>query len=530
MSTKVIVTNDSALRAKYGAAGKSRIDSAVKTLIAADAARGLKTRVVAIDSAKALKAAKGKAVGGPADVPGAKRAIDAVARKYRPDYVMILGGVDIVPHQQLVNGAFEPGGDDDRTIPSDLPYACEAPYSTEPADFVGATRVVGRLPDITGASPAARDAEYLAGLLGRASAAKPRPAIEYASWLGISAEVWKASTEMSLATMFGADASCRTVPPEGPTWAGHELASLVHFINCHGASADPNYYGQPASGASQFPVALRASDIAGALSEGTVIAPECCYGAELYDPTLATHAPMVNTALGSGASGFFGASTIAYGPADGNDMADLVTRFFLQQVLAGASVGRAALVARQRYVQQSSPMNPIELKTLAQFSLFGDPSVHPVMGMDSGTGSGSGPAAPKTPSLVSLAGTPGESGGGPARSFRRATLLDTGLRLGASVSACVGKGTPLAAGKQRQTLTRIAARFGVVPGAFRRFPVLSPMKAVYTKAKIAMALPDEIHMASQSRQVEVLKRAEIRTVIALVRQGEIVSVKVAYSR
>src|SRR4030095_5850740 len=40
--------------------------------------------------------------------------------------------------------------------------------------------------------------------------------------------------------------------------------------------------------------------------------------------------------------------------------------------------GRAALVARQQFVQRSAQMDPTDLKTLAQFCLYGDPSVHPV--------------------------------------------------------------------------------------------------------------------------------------------------------
>jgi hypothetical protein len=47
-------------------------------------------------------------------------------------------------------------------------------------------------------------------------------------------------------------------------------------------------------------------------------------------------------------------------------------------VLDGASIGRAALVAQQQFVQRSAQMDPIDLKTLAQFCLLGDPSVHPI--------------------------------------------------------------------------------------------------------------------------------------------------------
>ena len=71
------------------------------------------------------------------------------------------------------------------------------------------------------------------------------------------------------------------------------------------------------------------------------------------------------------------AATIAYGPADGNGAADLITQYFLLAMLDGASLGRAALIARQRFVQQTAELDPADLKTLAQFNLLGDPSIHP---------------------------------------------------------------------------------------------------------------------------------------------------------
>ena len=80
-------------------------------------------------------------------------------------------------------------------------------------------------------------------------------------------------------------------------------------------------------------------------------AVECCYGAELYDSViLGLPLPICQRYLIQGAYGYFGSSTIAYGPADGNGAADLITQYFLVAVLDGASIGRAALTARQQYI------------------------------------------------------------------------------------------------------------------------------------------------------------------------------------
>ena len=106
---------------------------------------------------------------------------------------------------------------------------------------------------------------------------------------------------------------------------------------------------------------------------------ECCYGAELYDWIgLGLSTPICQTYMAQKAYGYFGSTTIAYGPAEGNGAADLITQYFLLEVQAGHSIGLAALKAQQRYVEQADELDPIDLKTLAQFYLLGDPSVQPV--------------------------------------------------------------------------------------------------------------------------------------------------------
>src|SRR5262249_31119514 len=115
MPTKVVVTSQAAMAKKYGS-GWSRVKQAVGRLVKADAKRGVVSRLVALDDA-ALGAHRARA-GDPASY---KAALDHVfAQEQRPDYVLILGGPDVVPHQSLKN----PIEDDDADVPSDLPYAC----------------------------------------------------------------------------------------------------------------------------------------------------------------------------------------------------------------------------------------------------------------------------------------------------------------------------------------------------------------------------------------------------------------------
>jgi hypothetical protein len=372
---KLIITNRGALDRKYGR-GVAKITDAVDALIASDHARGMTTQLVAVDDAAGMKRRHAPVVRDAGSCRQNKDAIDALQKGVRPDYLVLLGATDVIPHQDLTNPLFHEDGDDDERAWGDLPYACEAPYSRDARRFRSPTRVVGRIPDVTGG----RDPAYLVGVLRTAARYKQRSRDDYETCFGVTALAWKGSTALSIRNVFGPDVDLNTSPPRGPRWSAGMLGRRMHFINCHGDTADIHFYGEDPRTESK-PVSHSAEylDHAKGLQEGTVVAAECCYGAELYDPTETRgQLGICNTYLRHGAYGFVGSSTIAYGPESGNGYADLLCQYFLERVLRGASIGRALLEARQRYVQASGVLDPAGLKTLAQFSLMGDPSVQPV--------------------------------------------------------------------------------------------------------------------------------------------------------
>jgi hypothetical protein len=372
MDDKLIVSNRRALKAKYGASGFLKVQTAIRALIAADKQRGIRSRVVFIDDATAMKKMKAQPVTVASSPRQAKSAIDAVFRATDPEYLMILGAPDVVPQQDLTNPLFSPPDEPDATAWGDLPYACDAGYSRDVAAFKGPTRVVGRLPDLAGAT----EPSYLLVVLDAASRYQPRDVADYAAYFGLSTRTWRESTALSLFNIFGNSKALTLSPPANAKHADARLAPLMHFVNCHGGQADPQFYGEDAK--HHFPVSLSSTAIAGKVRPGTVVAAECCYGGEMYDSvTLGLPMPIGQQYLAQGACGFIGSSTIAYGPADSNGAADLLTQYFLLAVLEGASTGRAMLMARQRFVQQTAELDPTDLKTLAQFSLLGDPAVHP---------------------------------------------------------------------------------------------------------------------------------------------------------
>ena len=373
MDDKIIVSNRSALIAKYAKAGLVKVEAAVAAMIAADKARGIRSRLIYLDNAAVMKKLKGKPVTVASNARQNKQAVDAVFKATAPEYLMILGAPDVVPHQDLRNLMYKKDDDMDAHAYGDLPYACEGGYSQDTTRFKGPTRVVGRLPDLRGA----REPSYLIKLLKIAGAYRPRDVKEYARYFGMSTQSWEESTAMSLFAIFGNSDALSLAPPTKPPLPAAKLAPLMHFINCHGGSSDPEFYGETRSLKSQ-PVSMTSDSVKKKIKPGTVASIECCYGAEMYDSvTLSLPMPICQRYLEQGAYGYFGSSTIAYGPADSNGAADLITQFFLLAVLDGASLGRAALMARQRFVEQVGELDPVDLKTLAQFSLLGDPAVQP---------------------------------------------------------------------------------------------------------------------------------------------------------
>lgn len=363
MATKVILVNGGALDQKYGDSS-GEVWKAIDALIAADAKRGVKTELVKLDDSSGR--AGSAAISHGAAWTEVRTAVNMVDGSYSwpRDYVLLLGGPDLLPHCELDNPTPDDG---DPTVPSDLPYACTNRGGGAISDYLGPTRVVSRLPDVPGAT----EPSVLLALLGYAAGFTTLPPRFYDGPLAISAEVWKGSSALTLAQLLGFTQALQLSPPKGPNW-GESLPRL-HFANLHGAPRSTQYFGQREA---SFPVAHDAALVEDQVKEGAIAAVEACYGAELFDPE--GQLPMPLTYLRSGAYAFFGSTTIAYGPATGNDYADIVCRLFLGTLLEGASIGRAGLETRQKYIAQAVPLDPIDLKTVAQFLVLGDPSLQPV--------------------------------------------------------------------------------------------------------------------------------------------------------
>ena len=417
---KVLVTHRSAARAKYGSAGWTKIRHAITQLGKADKARGITTRLVALDAPADVKKVHAQPVSAPTDVAAIKAVIDQIYAVWQPAYLVVLGGPELVATVNLTNPLWtgDPQDDPDQFIPSDLPYACDGPLTMSPGDYRGPTRVVGRIPDLVGVA----DPAVLVGQLSVAAQGKsllrasPQPAF------AVSAKVWQKSTQLSIAGLPDVSGDVHPAPPDGPTWTPAQVAPAIHFVNCHGSEFDPNWYGQQSPNNWTLPVAVAASGLPGFVPPGAVVAAECCYGISHWPPSAAHGQPSVAmTYLRQGAVGIFGASTVAYGPAASNAYADVICRMFVAGVLGGASLGRATLLARQQFVQSQSFLDPTDVKTLAQFNLLGDPAAVPFV---TSAPNSAGAKTVRTPEISAAA------------LLRRDQLASVGAALSRSTYAC----------------------------------------------------------------------------------------------
>ncbi|MGH7233175.1 MAG: hypothetical protein ACREJU_17720 [Nitrospiraceae bacterium] len=191
--------------------------------------------------------------------------------------------------------------------------------------------------------------------------------------------------------------------------------------------------------------------------------------------------------------------TIAYGPSEGNRAADLICQFFLQEVLNGASLGLAALVARQRFIQSATMLDPTDVKTLAQFNLLGDPSIHPVQPAHH--------ALSRTKVFhTAFQRTDGLTAG---RALRREQLVRNGLM---AQTAGVAKKKPAIRppSKVKRILQQAARQSKLTKFTTASFAIQVPVKDAVKAAKLRLTDSATVHLVIGSRRTPDSQRSPHR--------------------
>jgi hypothetical protein len=355
--------------------------AAVENLVKVDAARGIKTRLVCIDD-DTMRRLGGRissrsglcSVEDKEQQREAKEAVDFIASSLSPDFIALLDGPDVIPHITLDN----PNAPHDffqATVPSDLPYASSAGYSSKVSDFLNVTRLVSRIPNATGHN----DPNPVIRCLNTSAKFEPGSISEYLSYFALCSPEFKGPIREGINIVFGEAKNLDVVPPAGLSNTNTRFARRSHFINCHGDDKTPEFYGGKGSGQA-LEVAMTSSQVASETVEGTLVVSECCYGAQLYDPKDAGGAvPICISYIAGGCVGFLGSTNIAFAGLDPSvpfGGADHLVSSFFKHVLGGASLGVALAKARQDFIKKQM-MSEGNLKALAQFILLGDPSTTP---------------------------------------------------------------------------------------------------------------------------------------------------------
>ncbi|MFO0729181.1 MAG: C25 family cysteine peptidase [Myxococcota bacterium] len=355
MVSAFIVTHKESLDHKYGAkVVQAQIVPAIQAYADAVKKRGFQAEVALLGGAR-----------------NPKNILNTIRQRAKDAYYLVLiGAPDVIPHQELQNPVH---GDIDSTIPSDLPYACDHAPSDSVRDFLHPLRAVGRIPDISGESTP----RALLKALATAAASKPAKRTVLMPPLALAATEFKDSLGVLVRQALGSNFPVTTSP--GPKLTPALLGQRLQLLKCHGDDQQPYFSGGNGAGG---PIAIDAGRIVGGVKAGTIVAAACCYGASLYDPlgtqTPDASLPIPNAYLLAGAVAFLGCTGIAWVGERGLEGPDILLRNYLVALGRGATSGDAHLSALRAFLKSAGSLDAVELKSYAQMTLLGDPTLQPV--------------------------------------------------------------------------------------------------------------------------------------------------------
>lgn len=283
------------------------------------------------------------------------------------DFVLIIGGDDIIPFHRIPNPVYSPDGDPDTEIFTDNPYA------SSDEEYLVPERALGRIPD-----SASKNIYFLLNQIKNAIDSH-RQTKSYKGHFGYSAEVWnKASKDV-----YQAMGQNQRITYSPPTVAETLQISLLNnkkllYFNLHGSDETAAWYGQGGLGG-YLTTAFTASQLNTIKVEQAVVFCEACYGAHIFKKEPEVSLPLMF--LNQRADCFVGSTMIAYGSlVPPISAADILAKYFFQYVQEGLPYGVALLNAKNDYTKKMIRLglfhvDEVDAKTLLEFVLYGDPSL-----------------------------------------------------------------------------------------------------------------------------------------------------------
>ena len=133
--------------------------------------------------------------------------------------------------------------------------------------------------------------------------------------------------------------------------------------------------------------AITSATLKARLKPDTLVGTMCCYGAQIFSPEAKQARnrgrwPLASTYLRKGALAFVGSTRQAWLGVNVMKSADWIVADYFKRILGGASIGRAFLESKQKYIsyyiEKGRSLDAMGQKTLIEYVLLGDPSIHPV--------------------------------------------------------------------------------------------------------------------------------------------------------
>lgn len=277
-----------------------------------------------------------------------------------PKYLFILGNEEIVNVMSWKNEC----ADSDELVLADLPYVTldtNSPWNGQRYDFSQVLRT-GRLPSYPGES-LGEFVKYFATVSNYA------PKLDTETF-GLSALVWKNASNAQYREISQSDVNTSpNITLNNVNQVMSQNANLLYF-NLHGSEQTKYWYGQQES---SYPETF-SPEVVKLIKMPYFIGVEACYGAR-YTQGLTPGDSIVLSAMQNGCLALLGSSKIAYGPCvPPGTCADVIIGTFLKRSQEGTSAGDAYCAALSTLMSGKN-LNDSTIKTLAEFSLYGDPSI-----------------------------------------------------------------------------------------------------------------------------------------------------------